>query len=98
MKEVSKVYLTSFEKANYISTKKPKSMIQTVMNLTKNETTKRSKAKRQTEIETLVNKELQVSQALNQVVSYNIVRYLHSVGVLKFQSDKDTDYCLEKVR
>ncbi len=51
MKEVSKVYLASFEKANYIGTKKPKSMVQTVINLTKNETTKRSKAKRQTDLE-----------------------------------------------
>ena len=45
IREITKVFLGSFHKANTVNTKKPLKLFQTIVNYSKNEQIKKSKAK-----------------------------------------------------
>lgn len=69
------------------------------MNLIRNEVTRRaSRAKKLSEIELQVNKEMQNSQNLSKLVAFNIIAYLHQIKVMKFLTEKDIFYDSEKVK
>jgi DNA-binding transcriptional regulator GbsR (MarR family) len=97
-KDICKLFLTTFDKSNTISVKKPKSLIQSVLNITKNDVTKRSKGKNQTETDKLLNQEMQRKPMYNNVVAYNVCRFMHYVKVFTFVSDKDITYNLENIK
>ncbi|CDW87658.1 UNKNOWN [Stylonychia lemnae] len=92
VKSIVSTFLETFSKSNAINIKKPKSLIQSVINFTKNECTRRSKSSKTSEQEKKFSLEIQQSQSLQNLIVFNTFIILHTENCLRFFIDKDIQY------
>ncbi|CDW87506.1 UNKNOWN [Stylonychia lemnae] len=92
VKQTANTFLESFVRANTINIKKPKSLLMQIINLAKNETTKRQKQKIVNEVEKSFNIECQKFPSYQQVIVLNIALIFHRENCFRFISEKDIQY------
>jgi hypothetical protein len=97
IREVIVKFLQSFERSNIANTKKALKLIPTILNLSKGEIIRKSKAKFQNNYEMEFYAEYQKSKMYSEIAVLNVFLFLEESQCLSFDNDREVSYTSKNI-